>query len=170
MVSPSGGGVRRREMLWIPTPPLVSTIALGSKQFHAQLNAAALALRPFTVVRTRGYMFLKSDQAANTENQFITFGVIVVTDVASGIGVTAIPGPVTDPESDFFVYESLAAAIQVVSAASVFSIGVGKELDSRSMRKVDNGDDIVLMSETPATGISEGVEFRLTQRMLVKLH
>ncbi len=164
------GGVNRRQTLWIPSTVTATAVVQGTAVLLTSLNADALALRPFTVVRTRGFCHLASDQAANSERQWVNWGAIVVSDEAVAVGITAVPTPIMEAESDWHFYLSIAAMIQVVSATSVFEIGVSQELDSKAMRKVDNGEDLITVVEAPATGISEGVVFRHFNRALVKLH
>ena len=57
------------KMIWLfigyPTDKV--TIAAGSATLLATLNAAALALRPFTVMRTRLRLWIGSDQTVASE-------------------------------------------------------------------------------------------------------
>ncbi len=115
-------------------------------------------------------MFLASDQTANTENQSIILGSVVVSEQAVAIGVTAVPTPDTDGGSDFHVYEQLTTRWVVSSAVGTQSMEVWKDVDSKAMRKVDLGEDLINVSEVATTGISEGVAFRFFLRTLVKLH
>ena len=163
-------GVRRRQTLWLASTSIETAISAGTAVLLSSLNAAALALRPFTVVRTRGHLFVAFDQTANTENQTVNFGSIVVTSEAVAIGVTAIPTPVSESAFDWFVFETLMGRLGVSSATSVFQMGVGKDFDSKAMRKVDIGEDLIQVVESNATGISEGVAFRNFARFLIKLH
>jgi len=166
-----GGRRMRRETIWASVPVASNTVALGTSLILTGLSAAGLALRPFTVVRVRGLIALRSDQNANSEAQWVSYGHCVVSDQALAIGVTAVPTPVTDAQSDlWFVYEELANAIIVSSATSVLQHTVSKDFDSRAMRKVEEGQDLISVMETPATGITEGVIFRDHFRMLLKLH
>ncbi len=145
-----GRSAPRRETLWIGGPDEVSVTAVAASgtDLQSSLNAAALALAPFTVVRCRGLVFVKSDQEANTETPFGAFGLAVVSDQASAIGVTAIPTPITDQASDlWFMFQFVATAVQVVSAASVFKGGNVYEFDSTAMRKVETGQDVVSVFE-----------------------
>jgi len=135
------------------------------------LNAAALLLRPFTIVRTRGLLTLTSDQTANSENQWIQYGHIVVTEQAVTAGVASIPTPITEASSDWHVFVPLATRWTVVSAIGVESKSTeNMQYDSKAMRKVDLGEDLALLVEAAATGVSEGVQFRDFARILVKLH
>ncbi len=149
---------------------LTVTLPLGSAVLVSSLSASALALRPFTVVRTRGVIFVSSDQSANTENQALNYGHIVVSDQARSAGIASVPTPVAEDNSDWYVFETLMAAIRVATAASVFSIGESRVIDSKAMRKVDVGQDIVSVVESNATGISEGSLFRVYFCDLIKLH
>ncbi len=56
-----------------------------------------------TLVRTRGILSVSSDQSAAQEEQTGALGIIRVTDAAAAIGITAIPGPVTDGDDDGWV-------------------------------------------------------------------
>ena len=164
------GGRNRRETLWFffdgtgTTPGSSTTAALLNV-----LNAAALALTPFTIVRTRGYFHIRSDQEAADEDQALNLGYAVVSEQASAIGITAIPTPTTDRGSDlWFVYESLASSQFAGGDTSLR--GIGKEYDSRAMRKVEEGQDIVTVIETEVAGLTSGLFIRHWGRMLVKLH
>jgi len=164
------GGVRRRQMLWIGGTADANTIASSTAVLLTSLNAAALALRPFTIVRTRGMLYLATDQQAALESQTVNYGRVVVTDQAVAIGVSAVPTPVTDDVSDWFVFETLMAEVRVVTAASVFEVGRAQMFDSKAMRKVDLGDQVISVVEVNAAGVSDGVRFRNYARTLVKLH
>ncbi len=164
-------GVRRRETAWIGGTDTSDAIVGGSTAILlTSLNAAALALRPFTVVRSRGYIHLISDQTAASESQSIAYGHCVVSDQANAIGATAIPTPVTDSGSDlFFVYERLRTFFTFGSAIGFQSpAGLFKEYDSKAMRKIAVGEDLVVVVESSAS--TSGLSFQSFSRHLVKLH
>ncbi len=163
-------GVMRRETMWFSIPYVASSIGAASTAvLTGTFNAAALALRPFTIVRVRGHMFVRSDQIAATETWGCSMGYAIVSDQAAAIGVTAVPTPETDRDSDlFFLYESVLGRISVASAAGFREVGFGKDFDSKAMRRVEQGQDLAVTVETPSV-VSSGV---ITEggRMLVKLH
>ena len=163
------GGRQRRESIWFAGGFFSTTIAAGSTAVAITLlNAAALAYRPFTVVRTRGVLYWGSDQEAASEVQALGYGHAVVSEQAAAIGVTALPTPVTDEDSDlWFVYEKMFSRLQVTPAGTGPS-GFTREFDSKAMRKVDDGETVVTMAET--AGISSGVILIHGDRFLVKLH
>ena len=155
---------------WGFLTPGISTIAAASTAtLVASLNAAALAIRPFTIVRTRGLLFSRSDQSAATENYGGAFGMAVVSDQASLIGVSAIPTPITDMGSDlWFVHEQAYGRMNFKDASGVFEEGHTHRFDSKAMRKVNADQDIVFVVETPSFSSSWSV--MSTLRFLVKLH
>ena len=164
------GGRNVRESVWIAVCGTSSTIAAGANPLlFGGFSAAALALRPFTVVRTRGFIKCFSDQVAATEVYGCAFSAAVVSDQSLAIGVTAVPTATTDKDSDlFFIYEELSGRFTFLSTIGVSDQGEGRTFDSKAMRKVDNGQDIAFTVE--ATPFSSGVIFQKMARMLVKLH
>ncbi len=166
------GGVSRRESLWLgidPTQQALSTnpvaVILNS------LNAAALALRPFTVVRTRGFILARSDQDGVDETYGCSWGLAIVSDQAIAIGVTAVPTPDTDIDSDlWFVYESILGRYQFSSGVGQGDVGTSRTYDSRAMRKVQEGQDIAVVVESIATSGFAGTSAAHVGRLLIKLH
>ena len=84
--------------------------------------------------------------------------------------VTAVPTPVTDLDSDkWFVYEALGnRSITATAVGFDGQASVSKEIDSKAMRKVVDGDQLVGVVETDAN--SNGVLFRVAMSHLLKLH
>jgi len=164
------GNRMRRESMWLTIAASRTNLGAGVSALTAQLNAAALALRPFTVVRTRGFIFVRSDQIAATEDYGAAMGHAVVSSQAAAIGVTAVPTPVTDRGSDlFFVYEEGHGEIAFSTAAGFREIGHYAPFDSKAMRKVNDDQTIIIVVEntaesTDAVSITEGGRF------LIKLH
>ncbi len=161
---------QRRESLWVGVDLVNTSIGGGTAVLVSSLNAAALALRPFTIVRTRLHLFLNSDQQIASENQFAAVGMAVVSDQASAIGVTAVPTPITDLASDlWFLHQWMTSEFIFATAVGLGgSAGKVMEVDSRAMRKVEDGEDAIVCVESDA--VSNGVEFGTMGRMLVKLH
>ncbi len=160
-------GVMRRETVWFGGIVVTSTLGAASTAvFQTSLNAAALALRPFTVIRTRGHMLVRSDQTAANEQVNVMYGRAVVTDQAVAIGVTALPTPATDNDSDLwfqFGSASLHFGVDVKNSIQVLQL-----IDSKAMRRVEDGQDIAGVVETDAN--SEGAVIAVFTRSLVKLH
>ena len=165
-----GGRSQRRETAWIGIANNTNTISAASTAvLSAALNAAALALRPFTIIRTHFYFRSFSDQIATTEFYGTSVGMAVVSDQARAIGVTAVPTPVTDLESDlFFMYGMQVGLLDVGDNTGVSLRGVDHRIDSKAARKVNDDQDVVLVFETPAE-VSSVITIQ-AGRMLLKLH
>ena len=160
----------RRKTSWIGGVDVATFTGLtfGIAALHASLNAAALALRPFTVIRVRGVLSVQSDQEVADEEGILGMGFAVVSDEASAIGVSAIPTPVTEQSSNlWFVYEEIPWSWRIVTSGAGGSV-THQAFDSKGMRKVEPGQDIVQVVENNSSAF--GCEFSLDSRMLVKLH
>ncbi len=153
-----------RKSAWIGFQHVGATLSSASSTLIFSLNAAALALRPFTIVRTHFSFFVNSDQAAANEQQAIFWGAAVVSDQAVSVGITAVPTPNTDlPSSLFFALKLMYA--NAVNLTDQTKAGAYFELDSKAMRKVDVGSDIIVVVENP---LATGVVIQQAGRMLVK--
>jgi len=161
------GGRNRRATVWIGDVPALTTVAANTAVLLTSLNAAALALRPFTIVRVRGVIQWGSDQEAASETPFGAYGETVVSDQASAIGVTAVPTPTTDANSDLFLYyQTLVFALHVTPAGT----GPGYQqynLDGKAMRKVNDDQDLVTSVENNS---AVGATIVVSSRLLVKIH
>ena len=164
-------GVMRRESVWLALVPTFTTVAVAATPvLFGGYSAAALALRPFTIVRTRGFWRINSDQEGADEAYSCALAMAIVSDQALAIGVTAVPTPNTDRDSDlFFLFEELAGSFLFSSGLNVQTNPSQSQFDSKAMRKVEDGQDIAVTVESP-TGISDGLTVYKGGRQLVKLH
>ncbi len=162
-------GVMRRETVWFQFGFISTTLAASATaSMGISLNAAALLLRPFTVVRTRMNWLVRSDQSAASETYIGNFGFAVVSDQAVAIGVTAVPTPATDLGSDlWFLQDQWIGRFELVGSA-INEDTQARKIDSKAMRKVDIGQDIVGVTEAGIGGT--GCVVQTVGRMLVKLH
>ena len=164
-------GVQRgakRTNAWIGLTVGVDTHAASALSFLGSLNAAALALRPFTIIRTRFDLLFESDQTGAAEVPNGDLGMIVISDKAVAAGVTAIPGPISEIDEDWFVHQGLTAHFVFISGVGVDAdAGHHYTIDSKAMRKVGLGDDMAIMFENNS---AVGAATTMLGRMLVKLH
>ncbi len=163
---------QRRLSTWLFIAGGWASTAGGVLTFYSSLDATAKGLLPFTVVRSRLLLTTLSDQIAASEEPFGAAGIIVVRATATALGVTALPGPISNTRDDWFVYQPFAMPLtrqyQTSAGNSFNESGIAQyEIDSKAMRKVDTGDDMAIMIETAA---GDGARFNLHGRMLVKLH
>ena len=126
----------------------------------------------FTLVRTRGLiqLALTANTAAGDGFQG-AFGICVVFAESFGVGVTAIPDPVTDMNWDGWLWHSFFSLIQGSVFSAQVSAGSGNktlEIDSKAMRKLRASDTIVLVGEFIETGTAVMIVSGTT-RILLKL-
>ncbi len=164
------GGRNVRETVWGGTTETRNGLAAANTAaLSNSLNAAALALRPFTVIRTRLHWSLESDQTAASEDFQAAIGMAVVSDQASAVGITAVPTPFTDLASDLWLlYDMMFGSLIVTSAIGSFESRYTKDIDSKAMRKVEDGQDLILVKEN--SSLSDGTVVTTAGRFLLKLH
>ena len=156
----------RRLTSWLSLQPVTATMTgIGGTIFFV-LTAGEKALRPFTIVRTYLAIHVRSDQTAAGEDQFGAVGVAVVSDQSSVVGVTAVPTPATDAGSELW----LAHKWFMAAGSSVNDGRVGSffELDSKAMRKVEDGQDLLVIGEFDTLG--DGFFLTIAGRILIKNH
>ncbi len=132
-----------------------TTVAAATKVVMASATLSNPGIGE-TVRRTRGRLWVGSDQQVATEDYVGAFGIIVVSDLALAAGAASIPGPVTDRNDDgWLVWESTANRFQLGSNIGFESNKMQMiEFDSRAMRKVEEGFGLAFMFEnaSPADG------------------
>ncbi len=156
--------------VWIGASIANTVVAASTFVKLTTLTAAALALRPFTILRTRQVIWYASDQAAASEFGQGIYARIIVTESAATAGVGSIPSPIDEPEAAFYVYEGLMQNF-LFGDGTGFTEVVGRGshtiVDSKSMRKVGIDDDVVgVFHNRSATG----AEIAIEGRQLIQLH
>ena len=165
----SGRTSPKRKSLWIDFANIATSetsIPAGSALLIGSLNAAALATRPFTVVRTRGRIWTATDQQGGSEDAFGALGFAIVSDQASAIGVTAVPTPITDAGSSlFFSWTAWFACVEGAATPDA-APGFVADFDSKAMRKVEVGEDLIISIENGNS--ADGANFIMMGRILIK--
>ena len=170
-----GRGIGRRFVrpapktkIWIGAGIAEVTLVSNAEALVAVYSAAILAFRPFTILRTRLEINFRSDQVGSTEVPTGVYGEIIVKETATGIGVTALPGTITDPEADWYVYQGMTCAFEVVTAAGFMTpAGSSWTVDSKAMRKVGPTDDLAACFQMRNVG---GGLLNVEGRQLIQLH
>jgi len=157
--------------VWLGLGLADTTIVASGDAVVASLNAAALSLRPFTIMRTRALLSWESDQLAADEAPLAAFGMGVFNDTAVALGSTGIPDPDPvsgDPNASWFVHRGLQCSQTLATAIGFVSPGAAHfEVDSKAMRKVGDQEDVaVVISEINAFGAI----FSMIGRILIQLH
>ncbi len=162
----SNRGGLRRSTEWAATTPETAWQALAAAT--AILDSTFTPTEPQTVIRVRGMLGIESDNQAVSEEPFGAFGVCVVSDQANAIGITAIPTPYTDPESDLWLlHQFWNAPVSFASAVGIWTMGKDYVLDSKAMRRMSSDQTLAFVIENGAAG--HGAIYRLDVRVLLKL-
>jgi len=167
----TSGGKSRRSTVWLAQKPLIDVAAAAdSATFISALDTFGKSLLPFTIVRTHVALRVRSDQLSASESYQMGFGGSVVSDQATTIGITAIPNPISDQNSDLFFIHRLEFGELLLASAVGFEENGAKtiQIDSKAMRKVGPEEDVVFCMETGS--VSGGIIVTTGIRMLVKLH
>ena len=158
---------QKNTKVWIGFNIAATTIVASTASLHSQLNAAALALRPFTVLRTRALITYESDQFAAIERPEGILGKIVVTEQAVAAGIASIPDPLTEPNASWFVYEGVSDTLAFATSVGFQQVGTRYQLDSKAMRKVGINEQLVSVF---VQGSAVGAILTIEGRTLVQLH
>ena len=161
-----GGRRQRAPSTWSRFVDNAETLVISSKILLGvfTLNNPGIGE---TIRRTRGIITVRSDNTAALEFQVGAFGLVVVNDLAAGVGASAIPGPVTDASDDgWFVWQPIAQASWTgISGAAE---GHVYEFDSKAMRRVEQGFQVAVMVEQTSGALS-GFEIMTNFSMLTTI-
>ncbi len=101
-----------------------------------------------TLRRVRGFILLLSDQTAATERQLGAFGICVASDAAVAAGAASLPGPVTELDDDLWqTWLPLQGALTVVSGVGFILQDNKIQIDSKAMRRIQQGQSLAIMAE-----------------------
>ena len=160
-----------RTKIWIGSGVGESAVAGSTKVLISTFSAGALALRPFTILRTRMLISYRSDQDGADERPFGSYGEMVVTETAAGIGVTAVPNPSGidgDPDADWYIWQAMMNTVEFQSGVGVERNGDSQYvIDSKAMRKVGPDDDVVAVFDQQN---AVGAILNTNGRQLIQLH
>ena len=167
------GVSKRRQTDWSVGPSgALELTATGAGLFS---NTAVADRAGETIVRTRGELLVyMSSVTGALDGAIFAAGLCIVSENAAGIGVTAVPHPLTDISWDgwFWYYTGqIEAAGDVTEAQFQGQLGamaVRLEIDSKAMRKVKETDVIIGVVEIIESG-TVAIQFRLNTRILGKL-
>ena len=139
-------------------------IALGS---NLLLSPAA------TLVRTRGSVLFKISASGSANNKLNgAFGIIVASDQAVSIGITALPSPITEIENDWVVWVPFTGSADL-AATTQTDLGAFSlvQFDSKGMRKMKEGESLVGVFEVFQSDATTGtfVDIVAQYRMQFKL-
>ena len=154
--------------VWVGSTVDTLVLLASSSTLFASFSASILALRPFTILRTRLELLYTTDQSAASESPNGLFGIGVFSDTAVALGITALPGPFAQPEQDWFVYQGLQHEFTFITGSGIDNhAGSHFAVDSKAMRKVGLDDDVAfVVDQVNAVGSA----ITMNGRMLLQLH
>ena len=142
-----------KSKVWLGVNLDALTVAASSLNLLSSLNATALALRPFTVLRSHLTILYTTDQSSAAETPFGALGMIVASDKAVATGITAVPTPITQSDGDFFVWQGLQEKYEFITGVGFQNVGTHYSVDSKAMRKVQIDENVAIVQEqTSAVG------------------
>ena len=142
-----------------------TSLAAGTAVLDQSLSGLT---EPVTAVRVRGQISCLSDQTATNETPFGAVGMCVVTDQAFAIGVTAVPTPITDADSDVWImHQYWNAPVNASTDIGFSNISQIFAFDSKAMRKVPEGSRLIWVVENASSAFA--ALFVLEFAVLIKL-
>ncbi len=160
--------VVRRGTFWGRSPANTGlrTLAAGSAVIEA---SAVPVIEGETIIRTRGFISVKSDQTGAVENGPGALGFCVVSNEAFAAGVGALPTPFTDQDSDIWmVHQYFNWDMESAGATVVVPQLERFEFDSKAMRKMENGSTLAVMIENGSGGA--GLSYYIHFAVLFKVN
>ena len=119
-----------------------------------------------TVLRVVGGISVTSDQTSTIEEQLGAFGLILVTDTALAVGITAMPDPVTDVGDDgWFAYQAFAQRGQLINSQPP---SMYYPFDLKGKRIVD-GAGVSIAGIVANAHASHGLSFAIGIRILAQV-
>ncbi len=133
----------------------------------AVLDQTLASSEPETIVRARGSVCVLSDQNGADEQAFGAYGIAVVSDQAAAIGVTAIPTPYTDADSDLWmVHGYWYCPIQFGDSTGFADVSQVFDFDSKAMRRLSPDETLVMVIENGSA--AQGALYSFNAALLLK--
>ena len=123
-----------------------------------------------TVRRTRGMLWVGSDQIALMEEQNGAIGAMVLSDAAIAVGVASLPDPVTDSDDDgWLMWMPFYQASASVQGGTVIhtTVAAPYQFDSKAMRRVEEGYSVAFIGAN--ANATTGLRIALAVSVLTSL-
>jgi len=143
---------------------VVTVIGIVKSLFSGSLAVVESAL---TLVRTRGeFGFRIAAAAAGNSITRGAFGMIVTSSDAVIAGVASVPGPLSDSLNDWFVWVPFTVIHNASSQDAEYNF---RPFDSRGMRKLKFGEDLVPVLEIESDVAGSSIDASFSLRIQSKL-
>ena len=138
------------QAFWAAVVPEIRAVAQGSQPTLGATSVGITALDRITLARIRGRGFVHLDAGAALDSITVAIGLIVVkTEAFVTGGVTAMPGPLTDPEQSWVWHQllPLGPAVSATDDGGDLSRNIQFEIDSKAQRKMQTEDTLAFVAE-----------------------
>jgi len=145
---------RRTDYEWVDIRGAIT--AMDNAEGTAALGDGSFtALKSLTVTRMRGLVGVQLDTTGVDERILLSMGIIVVSQDAGAVGITALPKPQSDGNAPWVWHGH--AWCTSLSEAGVSTNGMYHrvEIDSKAMRKMKSSEQLVFVAEI-ADAVDQG--------------
>ena len=161
----------RRQTSWDEGPGGTGITQLSSVGSVFLGSVAQALVDGLTIVRLRGSFAAYLETAAAVGQGYQgAIGLGVVSENAFGVGITAVPTPITDSTWDGWLYHRFFGVHRSLAAtgAGEGSSQIRFEVDSKAMRKIPESDALIAVVEMVEIGTAT-IDMFFDSRILVKL-
>ncbi len=158
---------RQTQMAWNRLVDLSNTITAPSTKLLVNTFGPTAGF-DLTVRRMRGLFSIRSDQDAVSEQQSGVLGAIVANEEATTAGVASVPGPVSDPDAHWLMWEPFSQRDLFVTAAGFERNSLNVvTFDVKAMRILQGtGNEQLLAFVLETDSASEGIIVNLYLSLL----
>ncbi len=150
-----------------------AVLTFGASADNKTVNSVGLlhSAAASTLVRTRGWLQLSVEIAGLAPTRIVgAMGMIIVSEDAFLVGITALPGPLSDIENDWFVWQPWTLHSDAVDPTGNDVISnFSQAFDSRGMRKLKAGQVLAIVWEASQSHATAGTVVNCTMGFRVQL-
>ncbi len=144
-----------------PADQNVISVASGASVIIASFDPAANFLLKPTIVRSRGEVTIRPQTFGADLSIGGALGICVVSDEALAAGTAAIPRPFDDADwGGWMVWQSFFYNLEFSDTTGLRQVDKSWQVDSKAMRKVSDGESVVLMCESQTGAFNCGMHIR----------
>ena len=168
-------GSSRRKTAWSLGPRQVGLPSMTAPGAQLWAGGSQALVDQLTLVRVRGSIAVWLEVVTAIGDGFlqVAHGICNVSENAFGIGVTAVPHPLTDIGWNGWLWHSLMSPVVGLSVTESENTGtlsqVRFELDSKAMRKIRESDVLIGVTEVGTEIGTATLQFVAETRVLDKL-
>ena len=172
---PSRGGSNRRKTSWSAGPSQVNLPSITADGAFLWATGSQVLNDGLTMVRVRGSLgvWLEVVNAIGDGFNQVAFGICNVSENAFGIGVTAVPSPLSDVGWDGWLWHKILSPVLGFSVTEGENTGTISQLrvdiDSKAMRKLKATDVTIGVGQFLSETGTATLQFLAETRILDKL-